>query len=48
VVAGVDGAGDEGGGFGVGAGDGEEIGAWKGDDVSCGEVRRGYWRLAYP
>jgi hypothetical protein len=29
VVTRVDGAGDEGGGFGVSAGDGEEVGAWK-------------------
>jgi hypothetical protein len=31
VVAGVDCAGDEGGGFGVCAGDGEEVGAWWGE-----------------
>jgi len=28
VVAGVDGRGDEGGGLGIGTGDGEEVGAW--------------------
>ena len=29
MVTRVDGAGNEGGGFGVGAGDGEEVGTWK-------------------
>lgn len=29
MVAGVDGACDEGSGFGVGAGDGEEVGTWR-------------------
>lgn len=28
MVAGVDGGGDEGGGFGVGTGDGDEVGAF--------------------
>jgi hypothetical protein len=35
VVARVDCAGDEGGGFGVGAGDGEEVGSWRGMRVRC-------------
>jgi hypothetical protein len=44
VIAGVDGGGDEGGGFGVGAGDGEEVDTWVCvlAFVSCGFVWGGW------